>query len=117
MAESSLVTKANIQSIYCANWLHTTLWAYVSAQKRAGKQVTDAIDDFMDFFGLEDMERGTLNKIYMRKNQEYRESAGIVENDMRAQIVKEEDQLRKQTEEKVNHLKLTIIRTIDEYKM
>ncbi len=117
MPKSSLVANADIKSIYAGSWFHNTLWAYVSAQRRCGISLAEAVDDFIDFFGTEELEKRTLQKIYDRKNKEYQTHASGIREDMNDLMELEADKVRAQGKAKLMELKERVGKLIEEFKM
>lgn len=67
-----------IKDIYASNFLHTVLWSFVSGQRLCGVDFGVSIRNFIEHFGLEDVEEGTLRQAFYRKDAEYKKaSSGI----------------------------------------
>ena len=64
-----------MKDIYASNFLHTTLWAFISGQRMCGKDVSEAIRSFINYFGMEETDEGTLRGIFYRKDKEFKKCA------------------------------------------
>jgi hypothetical protein len=73
--------QTGIQLIYASNFLHTSLWSFVTGQKLCGKEVNESIKTFMSYFNLEDIEFGSLKQAYYRKNAEFMKCAKGISTD------------------------------------
>lgn len=116
MPKNSLVSRTDLKSIYTSAWLHTAVWAYVSGQRRCGTELATAVQDFINFFGVEDLELKTLLKIYDRKNREYQQSAMEIKNDISEILSIENDVMNRQLHDKLDELKGSISKSIDAFK-
>jgi|GEM_PF-4234879 len=79
--KEALHEQAGIKTIYASNFLHAALWAFVSGQRQAGKDINESIRCFMKFMDCEDVEFNSLKQTYYRKNSEYVQSATAMKAD------------------------------------
>jgi hypothetical protein len=88
-----LPEQAGIKSLYAANFLHAALWSFVSAQRRCGKGIDEAIRDFMQFIAAEDLEFNSLKMAYHRKNNDYIRCANSMSTDAKSVFHSESDEM------------------------
>jgi hypothetical protein len=82
-----------IKEIYASNFLHTALWSFVTAQRLCNVDVSQSIRNFINFFGVEDLDEGTLRQVFYRKNSEYKKCAPGISSD--AKTVFKQDEVDK----------------------
>ena len=107
----------DIKSIYTSSWYHTTLWAYISGQTRRGASTSQAIDDFINFFQLEDAEKSSIWKAYNRRNKEFRLQSGTVKTDVKKAIGAEKAIENEGLRDQLKILKATLIQQIDQLEL
>lgn len=78
-----LPSQVGIKTIYTSNFLHTTLWSFVTGQRLCGTDVSVAIRNYMHHFDVLDLEFSTLKWAYYRKDKEFRKSASDISKDAR----------------------------------
>ena len=111
MSKRTLVEKSNLKSIYASQFFHVAAWAFITGQRRNGKEMSEAANDFIDFFDVEDMEVKTLLMIYRRVNQEFKLAASGVREDV-ASLMKKENELYSM---QMESLKNQVCKTIDDF--
>ena len=82
-----------IKEIYASNFIHTALWSFVTAQRLCGIDVRPAINNFIKFMGLEDLEVETLRLAYYRLNAQYKKCVPGISSD--AKTVFKQDEVDK----------------------
>jgi len=82
-----------IKNIYASNFLHTTLWAFVTGQRQSGKDVKSAVRCFIQFFGVEEIDEGTLRLAFYRKDNEVKKCMPGISDDVKT--VFREDEMDK----------------------
>jgi hypothetical protein len=80
----------NLKEIYASNFLHTALWSFVTAQKLLGIDLSQSIRSFKTYFGVDDLEDGTLRQVFYRKNEEYKKCVQGISADARCVFREEE---------------------------
>ena len=61
-----------LKQVYTSTFLHTTLWAYVTAQRQMGTDIRTAIVNFVGFFNIDEIDHETLRAAYYRQEKEIR---------------------------------------------
>lgn len=76
-----LPSQLGIKSIYTSNFLHTTLWAFVTGQRMNNTPVNEAIRNYMQHFDVFDLDFGALKVAYYNKDKEFRKCASDISKD------------------------------------
>lgn len=82
-----------INDIYASNFLHTVLWAFITAQRLCGKDVSHAVRSFIHHFGMEEVEPNTIRLAFYRKDAEFKKNKSGISAD--AKCVFKPDELDK----------------------
>lgn len=81
--KQSLASQIKINTLYASTFLHTTLWAFVTAQRQCGVGLNASIRGYMHYFDVNDLEFNALKHAYKRKNDEFRRNKKEISDDAR----------------------------------
>ena len=79
-----------IKQVYTSNFLHTTLWAYITGQGQKGVDVSSAVRSFIEYFDADELDPVSLRHAYYVKDKELKKCMSPVCADIKA-VFKEDD--------------------------
>lgn len=79
-----------IKQVYTSNFLHTTLWAYITGQRQKGVDVSSAVRSFIEYFDADELDPVSLRHAYYIKDKELKKCMTGICTDVKT-VFKEDD--------------------------
>jgi hypothetical protein len=79
-----------IKKVYTSNFLHTTLWAFITGQRQTGKDINSAVRSFIEYFDADELDPASLRHAYYIKDKELKKCMSGISCDVKT-VFKDDD--------------------------
>ena len=73
-----------IKQVYTSNFLHTTLWAFITGQRQNGADVSSAVRSFIEYFDANELDPVSLRHAYYVKDKELKKCMSGICTDVKS---------------------------------